>query len=479
MNRRLVIVIVVLLLVLLGLGVLYVFLAGGKPDTAGAEKPKPASETGLVHVRTIYVANGQNLFRPVGVGSDEQGNFFVTLKDAQKVIEFDRDGDFVRMWGERGLQAGQLMAPLGVAVDRLAGHVYVTDRMRLRLICYDTQGRYLWEVPVLNALAPVVTKDGVAVLSFGPIALFDSEGQLIKEVGSRGYDPGMVDYPRAAAALPDGSLVVADSNNCRVQRLKLEGEATATALWVLGTPPRFQDDPQTMFGVPSGVAVDERGRAFVLDGFRHTITVIDSDNGEVIHTFKELEGQADGLFKLPTGIAYLGDRTFAITDTYNDRVQIVRLLLPEENTVIARAPWVRWLLLPLLLLPILWVLLRRRAYATEEALEAAAEREQLRLVAGALKRVGVLPEVYDRFADTVEREVRIGEFLVRLEGDAEREDRLEVLADASKPRARAFSTIGRRLVLVADEQQALAIRDRGVKRTMTLDELAERYRIAE
>ncbi|MCX8007217.1 MAG: hypothetical protein N3B11_03770 [Coriobacteriia bacterium] len=479
MNRRLVIVIAVLLLVLLGLGTLYVYLAGGRPETAGEGKAKPASQTGVVHVRTIYMANGQNLYRPVGIGADERGNFFVTLKDAQKVIEFDRAGDFVRMWGERGLQAGQLMAPLGVAVDRLAGHVYVTDRMRLRLIAYDSQGRYLWEVPVLNALAPVVTKDGVAVLSFGPIALFDTEGQVVKEVGSRGYLPGMVDYPRAAAALPDGSLVVADSNNCRVQRLKLEGEATATALWVLGTPPRFQDDPTTMFGVPSGVAVDERGRAFVLDGFRHTITVIDTGKGTVIHTFKDLEGQADGLFRLPTGIAYLGDRTFAITDTYNDRVQIVRLLLPEENTVVARAPWIQWLLLPLLLLPLLWLVFRRRSYATTEALDAAAAHEQLRLVAGALKRVGVLPEAYERFADFVEHEVRIGDFLVRVDADTEGEDRLAALVEASKPRVRALSTVGRRMLLVSDDVQAAAARERGAKRVVTLADLAERYRIQE
>lgn len=479
MNRRLVIVIVVLLLVLLGLGGLYVFIAGGRPDAATAKKAKPASETGLVHVKTIYMADGQNLYHPVGIGADERGNFFVTLRDAAKVIEFDRNGTSVRTWGDRGLQAGQMMAPLGVAVDRLAGHVYVTDRMRLRLIAYDTQGRYLWEVPVLNALAPVVTKDGVAVLSFGPIALFDSEGQLIKEVGSRGYEKGMVDYPRAAAALPDGSLVVADSNNCRVQRLKLEGETTATALWVLGTPPRFQDDPETMFGVPSGVAVDERGRAFVLDGFRHTITAVDTQTGKVIHQFKDLEGQADGLFRLPTGIAYLGDRTFAITDTYNDRVQIVRLLLPEENTVLARSPWLQWLLVPLLLLPVLWFLLRRRHYATAEALDAAAEREELRLVAGALKRVGVLPEVYDRFAEVTEHDVRMGDFLVRLETDSADEDRLAVLAETSKPRVRAVSTVGRRVLLVVDEDQAAALHRKGVKRTLTLAELEDRYRIEE
>lgn len=479
MNRRLIIVIVVLLLVLLGLGGLYVYLAGGRPDATSAEKAKPAAQTGLVHVRSIYMANGENLYRPVGVGSDERGNFFVTLKDGARVFEFDRGGDFVRTWGERGLQAGQLMAPLGVAVDRLSGHVYVTDRMRLRLIAYDTQGRYLWEVPVLNALAPVVTKDGVAVLSFGPIALFDSEGQLIKEVGSRGYEEGMVDYPRAAAALPDGSLVVADSNNCRIQRLKLEGEATATAMWVLGTPPRFQDDPETLFGVPSGVAVDELGRAFVLDGFRHSITVIDSMTGKTIHQFKELEGQADGLFRLPTQIAYLGDRTFAIADTFNDRVQIVRLLLPEENTVIARSPWMKWLLVPLLLLPLLWLLLRRRAYATGEALDAAAAREELRLVAGALKRISVLPEVYERFVHVTEQDVEIGEFLVRLDVDSTDEDRLAVLADASKPRVRALSSVGRRVVLVADDEQAAALQEKGVKRTVTLAELEERYRIEE
>ncbi|MHB8965486.1 MAG: NHL repeat-containing protein, partial [Coriobacteriia bacterium] len=434
-----------------------------------------SAETGLVHVRTIYTADGENLYRPVGIGADDNGGFFVTLRDSQRVVEFDRGGDFVRIWGEQGLEPGQMMVPLGVDVDRLSGHVYVTDRSRFRLMAYDLQGDYLWEVPILNPVAPVVTGEGVAVVTFGPVALFDFEGQLIRETGARGHESGQFDYPRSAAALGAKELVVADSNNTRVQRVSLDGEETATAAWVTGSPPRFQDDPETLFGVPSGVAVDDEGRAFVLDGFRHKIAVLNVETGEIIHTFADLEGQANGRLYLPTGIAFLGDSTFAVTDTFNDRVQIIRLLLPEENTVTARTPWLWWLLPPALVLPPFAVLLRRRSYATGEALDRAAADDNLRLVAGALKTIGVLPEVKERFADMTEGDVRIGEFLVAVDTSEVEQDRLSTLAEASRPRVRTFSSLGRRIVLVLDEAQAEQIVGHGVRRVMTYDELIEQY----
>ncbi len=477
-NKRLIVIIIVVLLLLLGLAGLWAFLAGGSSETPGQEKP--AAEVGLVHVRTIYMANGMNLALPTGIGSDAEGNFFVTLRDAAKVIEFERDGDAVRVWGEKGLAPGQMMVATGVAIDRLAGRVYVTDRSRLRLIAYDTRGVYQWEVPILNPLAPVVTKEGIAVLTFGPVALFDQEGRLITQAGTRGLEVGQLDYPRAGAALGDGSLVVADTNNCRVQRIRIEGEVTATALWVEGEPPRFQDDPQTLFGVPSGVAVDEKGRAFVLDGFRYKIAVLDTKDGKVLHTFELTDGTADGTFHLPTGIAYLGDRTFAVTDTYNDRVQIIRLLLPEENTVIARYPWLAWLLLPLALLPIAWLLWRRRVHATATLLDRAAADERLRLLVGAFKRIGVLAGVYERYAEVEERDVAIGPFLRSIgASDASEAAEIVELIEASRIAKRGLAGLGRRVFLVADEQEATLAREAGARRVMTYEEICELYALEE
>jgi len=471
MNRRLLALLVIVLVLLLGLGALYFYLTGSEQQANNA--PRPA-ETGVVSIRTIYTADGENLLKPVGIGADDNGGFFITLRDVQRVLEFDSNGDFVRKWGERGLEGGQMMVPLGVAVDRLAGNVYVTDRSRLRLIAYDLEGTYRWEVTVLNPLTPVVTADGVAVLTFGPIPVFDPEGQLLREVGSRGHDSGQFDYPRAAALLENGDLAVADTNNARIQRVNMSGEVTAAAVWVNGEPPRFQDDPETSFGVPAGIALDDKGRLFVIDGFRHQIKVLDQETGDVLHVFDDLQGEADGQFYLPTGIAFLGDSTFAVTDTFNDRVQIIRLLLPGENNVVARSPWLLWLLL-LPLLALLFLFGRRRDYVTSEALERAAGDSQLRLLAGVYKKLHVLPEVHERFAGVREGDVAIGEYLQPVDAPSAESDLERALAQAATPVGLARLLLPRRLFVVADSAQAERIKAVGHGRVVCYDEVVERY----
>lgn len=473
-NRIGIAILVLVALLLLGLGGLYVWLTGGAPASQKG-KGRPAAE-GLIHVRTIYTANGESLFKPVGIGADGDGGFYITLRDKQRVIEFDRQGDWIRSWGERGLGQGQMMAPVGIAVDRAADHVYVTDRSRLRLIAYSTEGRFQWEVAILNPLTPSVRKDGLAVTTFGPIALLSKEGEFLEEVGSRGPEKGQFDYARGIAPVGENEAIIADSNNTRVQRVQLSGEPTASVVWVDGRPPYFQDDPDTKYGVPSSVALDGKGRAFVLDGFRHSIVVLDAESGKRLHAFTDLEGAEDGRFRLPTGIAYLGGDHFAITDTYNDRVQIVRLLLPGENNVVSRNPWVIRLLplLALLLLPPL--LGRKRWYATTSALETADARSELRLLAALGGRLHVVPEDVDRFGDVVERDVRLGDYLVAV-GEPGEPDAAQRLITAATPDGWKRLLLPRIRVIVLDEAEREHLSEFGRKRLITLAEIEQDYAI--
>lgn len=484
MNRRTIILLLAGLLLLLGLGGFYLFLSGGQQQ---AEEAKQPPVEGLIHVRSIYKAGETNIGKPVGLGADANGNFWVTLRDDQKVVAFNRRGDSLRVWGARGLEPGQMMAPVGVDGDPASNHVYVTDRSRLRLLCYDLQGKYLWERPILNPLSPTVFDEGVLVSTFGPLALVSAQGEFQRQVGTRGPDQGQFDYPRATAPLNDGTFVIADTNNTRLQRIALTGEVTATASWVLGQPPRFQDDTATVFGLPTGVTVDERGRAFVLDGFRHNIHVVDVATGKETYRFEDLQGEQDGRFYLPTAIASLGNSYFAITDTYNDRVQIVRLLPPGDNNFFARNPWIWWLLalLPLLLLASL--LGRRRVYATAELLDAARDDGDLRMLAAVYTRIHVLPEVFTKYEKVEEEGVAFAEYLVALEepkpeAPAEGEEPSAQLTDEQRLIKAATPDGWRRLLLprlrflVADAPQAEPFKAEK-RKAITLEEFLAVYAV--
>ena len=479
-KRPLLVVIVLAAIILLALGSFALWLFGRPDVRADADGDSPA-ETGIVSVRVIDAFDGKRILTPVGIGAGSNGGFFVTLRDAAHVIEFNANGDFVRSWGERGLQAGQMMVPLGVAVDRAGGRVYVTDRSRLRLICYDLEGGLRWEVPVLNPLTPAVTPDGVAVTTFGPLVLFDAEGVLQGEFGSRGEVPGQFDYPRGIAVADADTAFIADSNNARVQRVRFSGEATATVDWVYGRPPRDQDDTTTLFGIPASATLDEDGRLYVLDGFRAEVAVLDPETGEELHRFVFSTGTSPGQVWMPSGIAHLGGNTFAVTDTANDRVQIFRLLMPGENTVIARSPWLLYLL-PLLLLPLLLFFGRKRWFVTAETLERATSEGRLRLLAAVLKRIHVLPEVFAAYQDVEEEGVAIGEYLIAVEPPADLDACGDLTAEERLARAAGRSSLqklllARHRVVSADEIQGARLSDVGAH-VRAYDELVSEYRLA-
>ncbi|MCG2808024.1 MAG: NHL repeat-containing protein [Coriobacteriia bacterium] len=476
-TRRLWISVAVVVLAALALLGFYVWLVGGSAFQGSSGEDTQKAGDGIVPVRSIYTyAGDENIVRPVGIGADDKGGFFVTLLDSGRIVEFDSSGDYVRHWGERGTNPGNLLAPTSVAVYRLANHVYVIDRSRLKLIAYATDGTYLWEVPVLNPVSVAVDPDGqVAVATFGPIATFTSEGEILGQAGSRGPDAGQFDYPRQVAFDADGVAYVADANNARVQAVRLEGDVTATVLWVAGTRPLNAEDIAGRFGLPTGVAVTRDGRPVVLDSFRHTISLLDPKDGELVNDFGgERRGAADGLLELPTNIAHLSGDLFAISDTGNDRIQIVRLVAPEDQQIWNLYPMLRWLgLLPLLLLASVFG--RKRRFVTDAALKRAIDEGNARLLLSATKRPFALPDTIERYGQAVEADVMIGEHLRAAAGAAgpiETAD--ERLAQAAQLSVVQRMLIRRHIVVCADAEQCASLEREGFK-TLEYERIVENY----
>ncbi len=473
-NRKLTVLLVIMVLAIAGLIGFYVYLTGGSGGQTDEGTSKSASETGLVPVRSIYLyGDGKNLVRPTGIGSDSQGNIYATLIDSALVVQYDRNGDFVTSWGKRGSAPGELMSPIAVAADRLARQVYVLDRSRLRMIAYDLQGKYLWEVPILNPVSLTVAPNGeVIVATYGPIARFSSEGELLGQVGDRGKSSGQFDYPRAIVSDKSGSVFIADTNNNRVVRAKLTGEATASVTWVLGRPPAGQDDPTVRFGLPSGIALDRAGRVIVLDSFNHTIEMLNAESSESLSTFGgERRGPADGEFNLPTQIVGLGGDLFAVADTYNDRLQIIRLIAPGERLPWRVYPWVKWLLLlPLLLL--LFVLGRKRFYLTDDVLKLAVEEGNARLLIGAVRSPKALTEMVESLSDTTEEGVAIAEYLTGVSGEGD--TAIARLLDAAQRSNFEKLLIRRHVVVCADDGECSEAKDAGF-RTLSYDEIKAEF----
>ncbi|GMV91725.1 MAG: hypothetical protein AMXMBFR82_15030 [Candidatus Hydrogenedentota bacterium] len=95
----------------------------GVPDEAGADE--------------------HHFNRPTDVVVTPAGDIFVTDGYGNnRVVHFDREGRFVKAWGELGVEAGQLSQPHSIAVDS-AGRLYVGERNNCRIQIFDQDGNSL------------------------------------------------------------------------------------------------------------------------------------------------------------------------------------------------------------------------------------------------------------------------------------------------------------------------------------------------
>jgi len=84
------------------------------------------------------------LFRqPTDVAWDSEGNIYISDGYINsRVAKYDKNGDWVKSWGEKGTGPVQFRLPHAIAIDR-NDNVYVGDRTNRRIQVFGTDGRFL------------------------------------------------------------------------------------------------------------------------------------------------------------------------------------------------------------------------------------------------------------------------------------------------------------------------------------------------
>ena len=78
---------------------------------------------------------GQSLDNKPFIAVNANGNVFITDPEGFRIIQFTSDGQFVRTWGDYGVNADEIGLAAGVTVDAL-GNVWVTDAGNNRILKY-------------------------------------------------------------------------------------------------------------------------------------------------------------------------------------------------------------------------------------------------------------------------------------------------------------------------------------------------------
>jgi len=113
------------------------------------------------------------------------------------------------------------------------------------------------------------------LLEIPPVTMFQ---------GGKGAGRGQFDFPRGITVDRTGNILVADTNNARIQKFA----PTGAFLSVFGTPGRNPGE----FHEPNGIAVDSKGNVYVADVSNHRVQKLSGD-GRFIAEWK---GPAPGFY---------------------------------------------------------------------------------------------------------------------------------------------------------------------------------------
>jgi hypothetical protein len=126
----------------------------------GRRKESVDLETKPWEEREPPLAPINGLFRePTDIAWDSDGNSYVSDGYINsRVAKFDKNGDWVKSWGTKGVEPGQFRLPHAIAIDR-SNNIYVGDRSNRRIQVFDTEGKFLRmftiDVPPPAGIPPV------------------------------------------------------------------------------------------------------------------------------------------------------------------------------------------------------------------------------------------------------------------------------------------------------------------------------------
>ncbi|KAF8795175.1 RING finger protein nhl-1 like protein [Argiope bruennichi] len=145
-----------------------------------------------------------------------------------------------------------------------------------------------------------------------PRRTYMQKGKSCIKFGSRGADVGQFTWPRGVTVGTDNTIVVADSNNHRVQVFTSNGKF----IQQFGSYGSSEGE----FDCLAGVTVNRIGQFIVSDRYNHRLQVFDP-NGRFIRAFG-CEGRMDGKFSYPWGVATDNLGFIYVCDKENHRIQV-------------------------------------------------------------------------------------------------------------------------------------------------------------
>jgi DNA-binding beta-propeller fold protein YncE len=258
-----------------------------------------------------------------------------------RVAVFRPEGQFVRDWGSKGFELGQLQTPHAL-VEASEGTLVIADRDNGRLQSFTTGGQLvdsLRSAALGRPWSVAKAADGTLFVADGGDQREDAEragivqlgagNQVVRRFGSFGHAPGELDEPHMLAASRSREVFVVDLGNRRLQRFapaRCEAAGACDYEPVVGWP-ALADTPGLD---PLSVAVDEERVYVGHQGDPSSIWVLEQASGRLEAVIGE------GVFQRPHGLFIDLDGTLWVADDKGN--QVVHLTAEGHRLVTIGSP---------------------------------------------------------------------------------------------------------------------------------------------
>jgi DNA-binding beta-propeller fold protein YncE len=225
-----------------------------------------------------------------------------------------------KVWGKRGVQAGDFVKPRAIAIDS-KDRLYIVD-FTARIQVYDRDGNHLgitWTTPDYRNGRPSglsMDRDGNLLVSdshYGCLRIYTPDGELLRTIGGEmGTAPGQFSYICDAVQDENGYYYVAEfGENQRISKLDTDGKFIRC--W--GCP----GEGTGQFNRIRALALGPDGNLYVADACNHRIQVFDRD-GNLLRCWGHA-GEEPGMLKYPYDLAFGPRGDLYVVEYGNHRVQ--------------------------------------------------------------------------------------------------------------------------------------------------------------
>jgi DNA-binding beta-propeller fold protein YncE len=216
------------------------------------KEPSDENDGPWTHITPPRPAVDGQFRQPTDVTWDREGNIFISDGYINsRVAKYDRNGDWVKQWGQPGKGPGEFNTPHSIAADA-EGNIYVADRGNRRIQVFDHDGSFLREmkidVPVPPDAQPwmgahpgpgasATMQPGapwtICITPGRPQYLYTSDafpgrvyklgldGKVLGMLGRSGRQPKQFGWIHEIACPSENEIYVAELLNWRVQKLLL------------------------------------------------------------------------------------------------------------------------------------------------------------------------------------------------------------------------------------------------------------------